>query len=297
MSHCKQERTPSRRRAGGAGFTLVELLVVIGIIAILISILMPALSRVQRQAHFVTCASNLRQIAQWGMLYAQDNHGVLPTSFIDGSGFSYSDTGTGPYSAAWSTTSGGWGGTSSTFWTEKAFKPYGLYQLDTGSTSIPGTAVPRGTVLRCPSLRQFVQKERNGRLGTNYALNQYLGGREAFVVSSVLRRAPLPRSNMLSADTYWFSDAGTRISGLSDFDFYFGVMQLGTTSAPTAATTLTAWPWPWDYRNCPALPQLNGHPNYMANFVYGDGHVASMTRKEYESLAGEQLKKFLGRFY
>lgn len=57
-------------------FTLVELLVVIGIIALLVSILLPVLSRVKQQGQAIKCASNLRQIAMGWMMYADANHGV-----------------------------------------------------------------------------------------------------------------------------------------------------------------------------------------------------------------------------
>ncbi|HEY2587757.1 MAG TPA: prepilin-type N-terminal cleavage/methylation domain-containing protein [Tepidisphaeraceae bacterium] len=64
----------SRRRA----FTLVELLVVIGIIGLLISILLPALNRAREQARMIKCASNERQIFQYVMMYVQENRGQLP---------------------------------------------------------------------------------------------------------------------------------------------------------------------------------------------------------------------------
>jgi prepilin-type N-terminal cleavage/methylation domain-containing protein/prepilin-type processing-associated H-X9-DG protein len=61
------------------GFTLVELLIVIGVIGVLIGILLPVISRAQEQARATACMSNLRQIVMGMIDYSQANYGaVLP---------------------------------------------------------------------------------------------------------------------------------------------------------------------------------------------------------------------------
>jgi type II secretory pathway pseudopilin PulG len=65
-----------RRRPGA--FTLVELLVVIGIIALLVSILLPALSKARESANKTKCLSNIRQVAMGFFSYCNDNKGAFP---------------------------------------------------------------------------------------------------------------------------------------------------------------------------------------------------------------------------
>jgi prepilin-type N-terminal cleavage/methylation domain-containing protein/prepilin-type processing-associated H-X9-DG protein len=60
------------------GFTLVELLVVIGIIVLLVGILLPVLGRARERARAIQCASNISQIYKACLMYANENRGVLP---------------------------------------------------------------------------------------------------------------------------------------------------------------------------------------------------------------------------
>lgn len=76
-------RFPLLPRRKMVGFTLVELLVVIGIIAVLISILLPTLASTRETSRRIKCASNLRQYTTAAILTAEANKGFFPLSHRD----------------------------------------------------------------------------------------------------------------------------------------------------------------------------------------------------------------------
>jgi prepilin-type N-terminal cleavage/methylation domain-containing protein/prepilin-type processing-associated H-X9-DG protein len=71
-------------REGDCGFTIIEILVVIGIIALLTAILLPALSKARASANSLTCEKNLQQMAQAIQYYISDSRGILPYGYWDG---------------------------------------------------------------------------------------------------------------------------------------------------------------------------------------------------------------------
>src|SRR5436190_14697566 len=70
-------RSAQMKPQASPGFSLVELLVVIGIIALLIALLMPALNKARRHAQMVQCQANLRSVGQMLAIYENSNKGWI----------------------------------------------------------------------------------------------------------------------------------------------------------------------------------------------------------------------------
>lgn len=153
---------PVRRpQSNQVGFTLVELLVVIGIIALLISILLPALSAARRAGNSIKCESNLRQVGMALQIYAQQFDSRFPASYISPQEYSILTPGVD------GGTTGGAG--LSVFWFQR-LQIQGL---------LPGASEPSKSALVCPSQETPYQPFtfNAGELSLfncSYGFNQYL---------------------------------------------------------------------------------------------------------------------------
>ena len=87
--------THTRRAADATGFTLVELLVVIGIIALLLSVLLPALNKARTAGQITACLSNIRQLSMAVITYANENKGTMPEAVYQNKTSLLSPKGTG----------------------------------------------------------------------------------------------------------------------------------------------------------------------------------------------------------
>ena len=164
------------RKRTPAGFTLVELLVVIGIIALLIAMLMPALSRARAQAISVKCKAQMRDTDILLSLYAQENRGVL---------YPIGEMYNGPNGVAWKTL--GYEPNEPDLgrgkrWPVPVFKITDEYVLGTYDKMVPITSlkVKNPETMKCPADIDPVEDHTyilNKHLAVNYDKGIKLGGR------------------------------------------------------------------------------------------------------------------------
>lgn len=265
------------------GFTLVELLVVISIIALLLSVLMPSLSKARESARAVKCKANLRQLDVGAKLYAEDYNGRLPSAREYSAD---SPVGTGPW-----------------FNTEDGYKTHAL-----GSRSFPGIGAyvnldlvynetqnnlrPRdGSILRCPSLPKSNEND-VFPTGVCYGMNF------EFTVTPITK-IEHSASKVLFGDSTWYFFHHDRYKGSDAF-------------AANAASTSR-----WNYKRDTYIPSGSGRGNdsklvYVLpgrhgsggrqddidgtiNFTFVDGHVESVKRADLDEVVNQATRAKQGQ--
>jgi prepilin-type N-terminal cleavage/methylation domain-containing protein/prepilin-type processing-associated H-X9-DG protein len=246
------------------GFTLVELLVVIGIISILIAMLLPALNKARQQAKTVQCASNMKQIGTALLMYANESRGRLPPAYmglLSGHG----------HSQYWqqSLCAGG-------------FLPKDLWPPGGDPMSTPNVLLcPASTVLTDPGTGQLIHNIQRG----NYSANTGISLEDVGIFGYYDEASPTNPRNNSGARLQRVTNAGERIMVLeAGFSYLIGTrVGLARTYASTRGLYVPGvsynqtYAWPGTYGG----DAIRGrHPNKTLNILFADGHVANVSAEK-----------------